>query len=125
MNDEKYDYEAAVKEDIKSYLEENDYGFVSESDEDDLQDRLFVCDSVTGNASGSYTMSAWKAESNLCHNMDLVQECAEEFGDEAPDLSKGAEHWDVSIRCMMVGRVLHDVVEEWNEDHPEPDGDED
>lgn len=112
---EKYDYEEAVKADIREYLK--DRGVEGRIDEDlrqELEDDMFVCDSVTGNASGSYTFSAWRAEENLCHNWDLIGECAEHFGIENASLSKGAEYWDVSIRCYLLNRCLTEIVNERN-----------
>ena len=112
---EKYDYEEAVKADIREYLK--DHGVEGRIDEDlrqELEDDMFVCDSVTGNASGSYTFSAWRAEENLCHNWDLIGECAEHFGVENAGLSKGAEYWDVSSRCYLLNQCLTEIVNERN-----------
>ena len=72
---ERYDYLEAVKEDVKNYIEENDIKVTSENRdelEEQLNDDLFCDDSVTGNASGSYTFNTWQAEENLCHNLDLL-----------------------------------------------------
>ena len=99
---EKYDYEEAVKADIREYLRQK------------LEDDMFVSDSVTGNASGSYTFSAWQAEENLCHNWDLIGECAEHFGVDDTSLSRGAEYWDSSIRCYLLSQCLTEIVDEWN-----------
>lgn len=112
---EKYDYEEAVKDDIREYL--RDHGVEGRIDEDlrqKLEDDMFVSDSVTGNASGSYTFSAWRAEENLCHNWGLIGECAEHFGVDDTSLSKGAEYWDVSIRCYLLDQCLTEIVNEWN-----------
>ena len=115
MNDEKYDYKKAIKNDIREYLENENYGFITQKMRDELYDELFNADSVTGNASGSYTFSTWKAESYLCHNVDLIEEVINEFGYEPSHELKGAEWWDVSIRCLLVGRLLDEVIDEWNE----------
>lgn len=45
-----------------------------------LNDELWTADSVTGNGSGSYTFSTWKAEEYLAHNWDILTEALEEFG---------------------------------------------
>ena len=112
---EKYDYEEAVKADIREYLKGRGVeGRIDEDLRQELEDDMFVCDSVTGNASGSYTFSAWRAEENLCHNWDLIGECAEHFGIENASLSKGAEYWDVSIRCYLLNRCLTEIVNERN-----------
>jgi hypothetical protein len=115
---EKYDYEAAVKSDIRDYLKEHDVeGRIDEDLRQKLEDDMFVCDSVTGNASGSYTFNTWQAEENLSHNWDLIGECAEHFGIEDTSLSKGAEYWDSSIRCYLLNRCLTEVVDEWNAEY--------
>jgi hypothetical protein len=115
---EKYDYEAAVKSDIRDYLKEHDVeGRIDEDLRQKLEDDMFVCDSVTGNASGSYTFNTWRAEENLSHNWDLIGECAEHFGIEDTSLSKGAEYWDSSIRCYLLNRCLTEVVDEWNAEY--------
>lgn len=116
---EKYDYDEAVKADIREWLEEHEEGHISERRRDKIYDDLFVSDSVTGNASGSYTCNTWQAEENLCHNTDLIEECMEEFCIEPSREFRGAEYWDVSIRCMILGRVLDEIIEEWNEKHAE------
>jgi hypothetical protein len=58
---EKYDYLSAVESDVREYIENNvnfhDYSDLDEMKED-LNKKLFVDDSVTGNASGSYTFNA-------------------------------------------------------------------
>lgn len=114
----KYDYEAAVKSDIRDYLKEHDVeGRIDEDLRQKLEDDMFVCDSVTGNASGSYTFNTWQAEENLSHNWDLIGECAEHFGIEDTSLSKGAEYWDSSIRCYLLNRCLTEVVDEWNAEY--------
>jgi hypothetical protein len=61
-----YDYLENVKEDVRNYIEENKIVVTSsnrEEVEQELNDTLFVNDSVTGNASGSYTFSTRQAES--------------------------------------------------------------
>lgn len=115
MNDDRYDYYAAVRSDALDYLNENFEGPIM--DETDAYDDMFVADSVTGNASGSYYCNAWKAESALCHNSDLLTEASEEFGGCKPD----PESQDVTIRCYVLGQVLHDVVEEYNKKFDDED----
>ena len=73
---EKYNYLENVTADAKQAILENlnDWEF---SDREELEeianDELWVDDSVTGNGSGSYTFNTWKAEENLCHNMDELE----------------------------------------------------
>lgn len=108
---ERYDYYEMVKEDIRNYIKENyEVEEIKDLEFDDLYDDLFISDSVTGNASGSYTFSTWKAEENLCHNMELLGEALNEFGCDGSYLEKGAEACDVTIRCYVLGQVLEDVI---------------
>ena len=112
---EKYDYMAAVTEDIRTYLQENNIVITSENKEEmfeELSERLWVEDSVTGNASGSYTFSTWKAEEYLCHNLDLLAEACEAFGSNIDILKDGAEACDVTIRCYLLSECLNNVLDD-------------
>lgn len=105
---ENYDYREAVCEDIRAYIKEN--GFESE---EQLNDDLWCEDSVTGNASGSYTFSTWQAEENLCHNWAILEDALNEFGyDDVNIVEKGAEWCDVTIRCYVLGECISQVVGE-------------
>lgn len=116
---EKYDYSSNVKDDIRTAIEErySEDDIIERLSEDrddfhnELHDELFLDDSVTGNASGSYTFSRWKAEENLCHNMDLLEEALSEFGMDLGDW-KGAEWADVTIRCYLLGQCLSEVLDD-------------
>lgn len=111
-----YDYLENVKEDVRNYIEENKIVVTSsnrEEVEQELNDTLFVNDSVTGNASGSYTFSTWQAEENLCHNFELLTEALTEFGyNDLSYLKKGAEACDVLIRCYLLGQAISEVLDE-------------
>lgn len=110
---EKYDYLSAVESDVREYIENNvDFHDYSDLDEmkEDLNEKLFVEDSVTGNASGSYTFNSWKAEEYLCHNLDLLAEANDAFGGSSDILSDGAEMCDVTIRCYLLGQAIENVA---------------
>lgn len=112
---EKYDYRKAVFEDVMAYVKEmhTEYFDTREELEERLNDDLWTVDSVTGNASGSYTFNAWKAEEYLCHNWDLLAEAASEFGGSAGEwFEHGAEYCDVSIRCYLLGEAIGRVLDE-------------
>lgn len=125
---EKYDYLEAVTNDVKEYInseiEMSDY-----SDRDELEEylneHLWTCDSVTGNASGSYTFNTWRAEENLCHNLDLLGEAMAEFGGDASDILESAESCDVTIRCYLLGQAISAALDElWEEPEEEDEEDE-
>lgn len=116
----RYDYREAVRTDIENYIEEHNIR-VTASQRDELQEKLYddmmIADSITGNASGSYTFSGWQAEENICHNLDLLGEALKEFGYENFDiLEKGAESCDVIIRCYLLGEILPQVLDDLEED---------
>lgn len=116
MNDDKYNYLEAVEDDVREYIKDNvDLSDYSSKDELEnyLSDELWVEDSVTGNASGSYTFSTWKAESYLCHNLDLLREALEDFGGDFSDaIDRGAEACDVIIRCYLLGIAINEVLDD-------------
>lgn len=115
---ERYDYLEAVKEDVKNYIEENGIKVTSENRdelEEQLNDDLFCNDSVTGNGSGSYTFSRWRATKNLCHNWDLLAEAIDEFCGDVNILKQGAEACDVTIRCYLLGQAIAEVLDELEE----------
>lgn len=113
-----YNYLENVKEDVRMYIDENINlkEYTQEELEEYLNETLFVEDSVTGNASGSYTFNTYEAEENLCHNMELLQEALEDFGCGIEYLKKGAEACDVTIRCYLLGQAIAEVLEEYNEE---------
>ena len=109
-NEIRYNYIEAVTADVLDYINENNITVTNETRdevEQQLNDDLWACDSVTGNASGSYTFNAWQAEENICHNWDLLAEACYEFGSDAAELlRKGAEACDVAIRCYLLGQAI-------------------
>ena len=115
----KYNYFKAVKNAVLDYIKENDIKVTtSNKDElaDSLYDDLWTNDSVTGNGSGSYFFSTWKAEEALCHNLDLLGEACEEFGSTADLLKDGAEACDVTIRCYLLPQAISEALDELEED---------
>ena len=126
----KYNYLEAVKEDVKSYIQDNEikvYSSNREEIEEQLNEDLWVEDSVTGNASGSYTFNEWQAEENICHNLDLLAEALEAFGGSTGEaLERGAEYCDVTIRCYLLAQAIAEVLDEVEieEEEEEEDNDE-
>ena len=115
----KYNYLEAIKEDIKNYLLDN----ISEYDTSDLDDfketlydDLWEEDSVTGNASGSYTFTREEAKEYVGDNLDLMVEAFKEFGDTSRllDYLKNFdfEAIDSTIRCYLLGQAIDEVLDE-------------
>lgn len=112
---EKYNYLEAVTEDVKEWIRNElaEKYTDREEAETDLNDRLFIADSVTGNASGSYTYNTWQAEENLCHNFDLLSEALLDFGCESDYMAKhGAEGCDVTIRCYLLSQAISKALDD-------------
>lgn len=113
---EKYNYLQAVRDDLRDFYNDNKSSFEG-LDRDEFTDKLnelaWTSDSVTGNGSGSYTFSSWQAEENICHNIDLLVEALEDFGQTGCDiLEKGAESCDVIIRCYLLGDAISELADE-------------
>lgn len=129
---ERYDYNTAVREDVLEAIRDN---YTPEEIREALQDRdafaeklhdnLWIDDSVTGNASGSYYCNTWKAEEAIAHNLDLLGEALQEFGC-GPEylIEKGAEAADVTIRCYLLYGAISDALDELEEEYtPEEEKD--
>lgn len=111
-----YNYYEVLRQDINDYLKQT-----NERDFDTLYDEMYMADSITGNASGSYTFSTWQAEENLAHNWGLIQQALNEFGTRSIDLENfSAESLDVTIRCYLLLEVLAEVLMDvQSEEHDE------
>lgn len=124
-----YNYLEAVTSDVLDYIKEeinlDEWKGNREGLEEKLNDKLWTVDSVTGNASGSYTFNTWEAEENLAHNWDLLAEALDEFGQDGTDvLRQGAEAMDVTIRCYLLGQAIAEALDELEEELAEDDEDE-
>lgn len=119
---EVYNYRSAVCEDIRNYIKENEINVTSENREEieeRLNEVLWADDSVTGNASGSYTFNRWQAEEYLCHNLHLLVDACSEFGTDMDILKDGAEACDVTIRCYLLSECISSVLDELEESYVE------
>ena len=117
---EKYNYLENVTADAKQAILEN-LNYWNFADREELEevanDELWINDSVTGNASGSYTFNTWQAEENLCHNMDELEDACDEFGQDIGEAVKqGAEYCDVTIRCYLLGQAISAALDELEEE---------
>ena len=122
-----YDYNEAIREDVREYIKNEidleEWRGNRDGLEEKLNEDLWTVDSVTGNASGSYTFNTYEAEENICHNLDLLEEACEEFGSSMDVLKDGAEACDVTIRCYLLGGAISDVLDELEDELEEADED--
>ena len=119
-----YDYREAMTEDVKQWITDEvnlaDWTEDREGLEQQLNDDLWIADSVTGNASGSYTFNRVQASLYVLDNMDLLQEAIEEFATDPATvgdkfISEDWEWFDVTIRCYLLGSIVSDVLNEMEE----------
>ena len=125
-----YNYYEAVADDVRNYIENevNLKDFEKAENWLDLEelsnylnDELFVEDSVTGNASGSYTFNRYEAREHVIGNMDLAREAGYEYGvsERIADciLNEEWETVDVIIRCYIlpnaISEIMDEVADEW------------
>lgn len=127
-----YNYENALYLDVKNYLFENPDVIANRWDEekkavdidglkDDLNDILFSEDSVTGNASGSYTFSRYDAQEYVTENIDTCLEALEFFDVDAKTVGEKFlyndwEYFDVTIRCYLLAGIVDWVVNDLFDD---------
>lgn len=119
-----YDYREAMTEDVKQWITEEvnlaDWTEDREGLEQQLNDDLWIADSVTGNGSGSYTFNRVQASLYVLDNMDLLQEAIDEFATDPATvgdkfISEDWEWFDVTIRCYLLGSIISDVLNEMEE----------
>ena len=118
-----YNYKEAVKSDVRDWMADNEQEWKSVHLWDLatwLSDTLFCEDSVTGNASGSYTMSRYEARQNFFSDPDSDDYITEMVDDGIlEEITLGewvsSQNWeaiDVCIRCHLLDGICHDIVSE-------------
>lgn len=125
----KYKYEDAVRADVREWIDDRikyDGEFAKlmqdaingDTDVIDVyekcHDDMWVDDSVTGNASGSYTCNANKAKSYICDDLDTVLDVLSQ-NDRDEDIGRMFTHkeWeliDVGVRCYLLGDAVQLVL---------------
>ena len=118
-----YDYKEQIRADVREWIDEHkdELEGLDRSDAFELvYDECWIDDSVTGNASGSYTFSRWEARENFFGDSDseeyLDQMCDDGFS-SADEIGKKviASDWewlDVSIRCWLLTDAVTEVLDE-------------
>ena len=119
----KYDYLEAMKSDVLDYIrEEVNAGEFSDREdlENKLNDDLFINDSITGNASGSYTFNSNTAKEYVFDNIDLLNEAITEFCEDdvigEKFLNEEWEWMDVTIRCYLLGQAISEALDDIEEE---------
>ena len=116
-------YFEQVKADVAQYLDDNEswYNMSDFSDADDFQERIYedmwTADSVTGNASGSYTFNSAEAREHVLADMETVKDALQEFCVDAKEIGEKFlnEEWewlDVTARCYVLGQAVGAWIDE-------------
>ena len=118
-----YNYLEAMKSDIMDYIRSevntNEYADRDELDAF-LNDELWTVDSVTGNASGSYTFNSYTAKEYVFDNIDLLNEAITEFCEDdvigEKFLNEEWEQMDVTIRCYLLGQAISEALDDMEDE---------
>lgn len=114
-----YDYMEAMVNDIKDYIEENinlaDY--TRDELEEQLNDDLWVEDSVTGNGSGYYDDASYEHVTGDYSAMEYIRDLVREYDISAETvaekfLDEDYAYWDVSIRCYLLGQAIGEALDQ-------------
>lgn len=108
------DYQSAVLNDALEAINNGEYEDYESFDS--VYDDMFIDDSITGNASGSYTFNRYQAKENtkdLFWDDDFKYELKGLGYESIPD--DDPETLDVIARCVALGYVSGDIEEAWNE----------
>ena len=118
-----YDYYEAMSNDLIDYVADNftlPELLEALDDPDSLKEKMnddcWIDDSVTGNASGSYTFNSYKAQQYGTDNIDLCRAALSEFCMEAETiaekfLNEEWEYFDVTIRCYILYGEIDKLVD--------------
>ena len=115
----RYDYREAVTACALSAIIDDGYitkdghtvdDLTREELENRVHDDLWIDDAVTGNASGSFYCSAWRAESAIAHNWELIGVMSQDW-DLQDVVKRGAECIDVMLRCYLLSGCISDALD--------------
>jgi hypothetical protein len=122
-----YNYFEAVKADVEEWIENNmdiEHDIMTGTFEDRdeieeyLNDTLWTEDSVTGNASGSYTFNTYEARENVLADIEAVVEACREYGVDGMGKIEDEEweYLDVTARCYYLGHAIAEALDEIQDD---------
>jgi len=128
-----YNYLESIKNDIiENFGDDIREGLKTDGRErtfEKVENDCWISDSVTGNASGSYTFNSYRAKDNLWGNEELIEEAVNEFCIDAETVAKeflsgSWEYWDVTIRCYLLPQALELAIDEIEEEMQEEEAEE-
>lgn len=122
-----YSYKEVVRSDVREWIDDNKEhieGLDRHDAYEVIYDSCWVDDSVTGNASGSYTFSRYEARQNFFNDDDseeYIDQMIEDGFTDRETVGKAVQesNWellDVSIRCWLLCDAVSDVIDEMFDD---------
>ena len=122
-----YNYKGQIRADVKEWIENNKEqieGLDRHDSYEVVYDSCWVDDSVTGNASGSYTFSSYEARQNFyedTYSEEYLEQMVDDGFADAMEVGKkiiasNYEWLDVSIRCWLLCDAVSDVLDEYYDD---------
>ena len=113
----KYDYYAAVMQDIRDYLNDNYTSReIEDMDSEALVDELYDVDEVTGNGPYGYDYEE-VVKDYVSDNMAFALECANDCGMTYQTLLSRPDHifrmLDTAIRCTILYECIETVLNEY------------
>lgn len=117
-------YLEETKQNIREWMELEDFTFNGqdrEEVEERLNDDFWINDSITGNASGSFTFNSYKAQENVLEDIDTLRDACAEFGVDAETIGEKFlnEEWewmDVTCRCYVLGQAIAEILDDLEEE---------
>ena len=118
-----YNYQDQIRSDVREWIEDNKdqiEGLDRSDAYEIIYDSCWVDDSVTGNASGSYTFSRYEARQNFYEDTDSEEYLEKMVDDGFADpvevgkkiMASDYEWLDVSIRCWLLSDAVSAVLDE-------------
>lgn len=116
-------YLEETKQNIRDYMEETDFTFNGknrEEVEERLNEEYWINDSITGNASGSFTFNTYQAQECVTEDIETLINACEEFCIDNGTIGEKFlnEEWewmDVICRCYVLGQAIAEVLDELEE----------
>ena len=122
-----YNYKEQIREDVREWIDEN-RDQIDGLDRHDafevVYESCWVDDSVTGNASGSYTFSRYEARQNFFNDDDSEEYIDQMIEDgfttrESVGRAVQESQWellDVTIRCWLLCDAVTEIIDEIYDD---------
>lgn len=118
-----YDYLTEMTNDIKRFIDEEDYELSTDNDWEKLENQLWAESCITGNGEDGwyfeYDEDAIAAVYGSQESRKLLAEALREFGDAPADYRRAIlepGYADCTIRCYLLSSAVQKVREQYEEE---------